>query len=153
MESVRTKLAYTVPKLTDYSTAALERATGECAAACAAEAAEVHNESELKVFRDRWIARFFQPEVIIHHFDPVILVCDRMAGGLERGIFAAAKLTQRQQQTDERKDASPATVPIFYIHSVQLFRDEGPSKRRVGLSFKYPLDPPSRRVPMIQSIP
>jgi phenylalanyl-tRNA synthetase alpha chain len=51
------KLAYTVPKLTDYSAAALERAAGECVGACAAEAAEVRNDGELKAFRDRWMAR------------------------------------------------------------------------------------------------
>ncbi len=50
-------MAYTVPKLTDYSAAALEKAAGECVAACAAEAAEVCNDAELKAFRDRWMAR------------------------------------------------------------------------------------------------
>ncbi len=50
-------MAYTVPKLTDYSAAALEKAAGECAGACAAEAAEVRSDAELKVFRDRWMAR------------------------------------------------------------------------------------------------
>ena len=52
-----TKLAYTVPKLTDYSAAALEKAAGECVAACFAEVAEVRNDLELKAFRDRWMAR------------------------------------------------------------------------------------------------
>ena len=50
-------MAYTVPKLTDYSAAALEKAAGECIAACAAEASEVRNDAELKAFRDRWMAR------------------------------------------------------------------------------------------------
>jgi len=50
-------VAYTVPKLTDYSAAALEKAAGECANACTAEAAEVRNDAELKAFRDRWMAR------------------------------------------------------------------------------------------------
>ncbi len=50
-------VAYTVPKLTDYSAAALEKAVGECIGACGAEAAEVHNDAELKSFRDRWVAR------------------------------------------------------------------------------------------------
>jgi phenylalanyl-tRNA synthetase alpha chain len=54
---VLTKLAYTVPKLTDYSAAALEKAAGECVAACAHEAAAVRSEWELKAFRDRWMAR------------------------------------------------------------------------------------------------
>ena len=57
MESVRTKLAYIVPKLTDYSAAALERAAGECVDACGDEAAGVRTEAELKAFRDRWMAR------------------------------------------------------------------------------------------------
>src|SRR5271166_5787267 len=50
-------MAYTVPKLTDYSAAALEKAAGECVAACTAEATEVRGEAELKAFRDRWMAR------------------------------------------------------------------------------------------------
>ncbi len=50
-------LSYTVPKLTDYSAAALEKAAGECVAVCAGEAAQVRNDPELKSFRDRWMAR------------------------------------------------------------------------------------------------
>src|SRR5579872_7380722 len=50
-------MAYTVPKLTDYSAAALERAAAECTAACQAEAAEVRSDAELKAFRDRWMGR------------------------------------------------------------------------------------------------
>ncbi len=50
-------MAYTVPKLTDYSAAALEKAAGECVGACTGEAAEVRNDAELKAFRDRWMAR------------------------------------------------------------------------------------------------
>jgi phenylalanyl-tRNA synthetase alpha chain len=50
-------VTYTVPKLTDYSEAALEKAAGECVAACTSEAAEVRNDAELKAFRDRWLAR------------------------------------------------------------------------------------------------
>jgi phenylalanyl-tRNA synthetase alpha chain len=50
-------VAYTVPKLTDYSAAALEKAADECVRACAGEAGEVHSEAELKAFRDRWMAR------------------------------------------------------------------------------------------------
>jgi phenylalanyl-tRNA synthetase alpha chain len=50
-------LAYTVPKLTDYSAAALKKASAECIRACQDEAGAVRNESELKAFRDRWLAR------------------------------------------------------------------------------------------------
>ncbi len=50
-------MAYTVPKLTDYSAEALEKAAGACIRACTDEAAEVRNEAELKAFRDRWMAR------------------------------------------------------------------------------------------------
>src|SRR5947208_3237775 len=50
-------MAYTVPKLTDYSAAALEKAAGECLRACETEAAAVQSEPEFKVFRDRWLAR------------------------------------------------------------------------------------------------
>ena len=50
-------VAYTVPKLTDYSAEALEKAAGACVDACAKETAEVRSEAELKAFRDRWLAR------------------------------------------------------------------------------------------------
>jgi phenylalanyl-tRNA synthetase alpha chain len=50
-------VAYTVTKLTDYSAAALEKAAGECIAACTAEGAEVRSEADLKTFRDRWMGR------------------------------------------------------------------------------------------------
>ena len=50
-------MAYTVPKLTDYSSEALKKAAGECIAACTSESAAVHNEGELKSFRNRWMAR------------------------------------------------------------------------------------------------
>src|SRR5579872_5098064 len=50
-------MPYTVPKLTDYSEAALALAAGECLDACKLEADAVHTETELKSFRDRWLAR------------------------------------------------------------------------------------------------
>ena len=50
-------MAYTVPKLTDYSTEALEKAFTECVSACLTDRAAVHNDAELKAFRDRWMAR------------------------------------------------------------------------------------------------
>jgi len=48
---------YTVPKLTDYSSAALEKAASELLAALEAEAAAVRSETDWKEFRDRWMAR------------------------------------------------------------------------------------------------
>ena len=50
-------MSYTVPKLTDYSSTALEKAAVECVGACNAEAAEVRSDADLKAFRDRWMAR------------------------------------------------------------------------------------------------
>ena len=50
-------LAYTVSKLTDYSAAALEKASAECVRACESESSSVRNDAELKAFRDRWMAR------------------------------------------------------------------------------------------------
>jgi len=50
-------VAYTIPKLKDYSAAALENAAAECMAACKAEGAQVRSDSDLKLFRDRWMAR------------------------------------------------------------------------------------------------
>ena len=50
-------MAYTVSKLTNYSEAALERASAELLSALGDEAAAVKNEAEWKTFRDRWMAR------------------------------------------------------------------------------------------------
>jgi phenylalanyl-tRNA synthetase alpha chain len=50
-------VVYTVPRLTDYSAAALEKAAGECIAACTAESGEIRSDVDLKAFRDRWMAR------------------------------------------------------------------------------------------------
>jgi len=50
-------MAYSVPKLTDYSAAALEKASGECIAACQEESTVVRSDADLKTFRDRWMAR------------------------------------------------------------------------------------------------
>jgi phenylalanyl-tRNA synthetase alpha chain len=55
--SVNYFVAYTVPKLTDYSAAALEKAVNDCADACAQEKTSVHSDADLKSFRDRWLAR------------------------------------------------------------------------------------------------
>src|SRR5271165_4953042 len=50
-------MSYTVPKLTDFSAAALDGAAAELLSALTEESKVVHNEAEWKVFRDRWIAR------------------------------------------------------------------------------------------------
>lgn len=50
-------MAYTVPKLTDYSPTVLEKAATECIVACQSEAAAVQSDADLKAFRDRWMAR------------------------------------------------------------------------------------------------
>ncbi len=50
-------MAYTVPKLEDYSLASLDKAVEELKAALYQEADAVSNESEWKEFRDRWMAR------------------------------------------------------------------------------------------------
>ena len=48
---------YSVPKLEDYSPAALDKAVQELTSALDAEAAAVQSEAEWKEFRDRWMAR------------------------------------------------------------------------------------------------
>ena len=50
-------MPYTVPRLTDYSPAALETAVRDLLSALDAEAAAVASESDWKAFRDRWMAR------------------------------------------------------------------------------------------------
>jgi phenylalanyl-tRNA synthetase alpha chain len=50
-------LAYTVPKLTDYSPEALEKASRELISALNAESKSINTEAEWKTFRDRWMAR------------------------------------------------------------------------------------------------
>src|SRR5580704_14069125 len=48
---------YTVPKLDDYSTAALDRAVADLFAALDAETTALHSEADWKEFRDRLMAR------------------------------------------------------------------------------------------------
>src|SRR5262250_1695013 len=50
-------MPYTVPKLEDYSPAALDNAVQELLTALGQEADAVGNENEWKGFRDRWMAR------------------------------------------------------------------------------------------------
>src|SRR5579863_4330915 len=50
-------MAYTVSKLTDYSASALKKSAEEWGGGCRAEAAQVHSEAKLKLFRDRWMGR------------------------------------------------------------------------------------------------
>jgi phenylalanyl-tRNA synthetase alpha chain len=50
-------VAYSVPKLKDFSAAALEKATKKLLTALDEEAAEVKTETDRKDFRDRWMAR------------------------------------------------------------------------------------------------
>jgi phenylalanyl-tRNA synthetase alpha chain len=48
---------YTVPKLTDYSPAALDKAAADLLSALEQEASRVSSEADWKTFRDRWMAR------------------------------------------------------------------------------------------------
>jgi phenylalanyl-tRNA synthetase alpha chain len=50
-------VAYTVPKLKDFSAAALQKAADKLLAALEKEAAEAKSEAEWKAFRDHWMAR------------------------------------------------------------------------------------------------
>src|SRR6516165_7720799 len=48
---------YTVPKLEDFSPAALDKAVADMLAALDAETAAIASEADWKAFRDRWLAR------------------------------------------------------------------------------------------------
>jgi phenylalanyl-tRNA synthetase alpha chain len=50
-------VAYTVPKLKDFSAAALEKATKKLLSALDEEGAAIKTEPDWKTFRDRWMAR------------------------------------------------------------------------------------------------
>jgi phenylalanyl-tRNA synthetase alpha chain len=50
-------MAYTVPKLKDFSAKALDKAAEKLLGALETEAKKIHNEDEWKLFRDRWMAR------------------------------------------------------------------------------------------------
>src|SRR5712691_3988461 len=50
-------VAYTVPKLKDFSPAALDKASEILLAALKKESADIKAESDWKQFRDRWLAR------------------------------------------------------------------------------------------------
>ena len=48
---------YTVPKLEDYSPAALDKAVADLFVALEAETGALNSETDWKNFRDRWLAR------------------------------------------------------------------------------------------------
>src|ERR1700693_1572388 len=50
-------MAYAVPKLEDFSPAALDTAARDLLAAVRQEAESIASESDYKIFRDRWMAR------------------------------------------------------------------------------------------------
>ena len=50
-------MAYTVPKLKDFSQAALDKAVDQAESALKDESAEIRSEADWKAFRDRWMAR------------------------------------------------------------------------------------------------
>jgi phenylalanyl-tRNA synthetase alpha chain len=50
-------VAYTVPKLTDYSSAALDAAVRDLLDACDEEGRGLHEIKDIKPYRDRWLAR------------------------------------------------------------------------------------------------
>ena len=50
-------MAYTVPKPTEYTAEALERAFTECVSACLVDSSDIGTDSDLKAFRDKWLAR------------------------------------------------------------------------------------------------
>ena len=50
-------MPYTVPKLSDFSAAALDGAVRELLSALEQESAAVGSENDWKAFRDRWMAR------------------------------------------------------------------------------------------------
>jgi len=54
---VKTNVAYSVPKLKDFSPAALDQAASELLSALAQESVEIGDADERKAFRDRWLAR------------------------------------------------------------------------------------------------
>ena len=56
-EGAKEAVAYTVPKLKDFSATALEKAAKKLLAALDEEAAAIKSEADWKTFRDRWMAR------------------------------------------------------------------------------------------------
>lgn len=101
-------MAYTVPKLKDYSPAALEKAAGECIAACQAEAAQVRNDADLKLFRGRWMAR---KNGILTQINDLWLKGAPKEAKREAGIRVnelKARITEVLEQQQSKK---------FYVHT------------------------------------
>jgi len=57
LKGIAQQMAYTVPKLTDFSNSALDSATSAVLSALEQDAATVDSENDWKAFRDRWMAR------------------------------------------------------------------------------------------------
>jgi phenylalanyl-tRNA synthetase alpha chain len=120
-------VAYTVPKLTDYSEAALIAAADELDSALNQEAARVQNESEWKVFRDRWMARKngILSQVRENWLKPapseskprVGLLFNDIGGRIEKGVARSKTLYEnrthfREGIEDYRKEADQVDITL-----------------------------------------
>ncbi len=129
-------MAYTVPKLADYSEAALALAAEACVDACKLEVDAVHTDAELKAFRDRWMAR---KNGILTQINDLWLkaapkeakrdcgaAVNKLKGEIE-GIVAGARISGgASAASDERVDISLPGIrrPVGAEHPVIKTRNE-----------------------------
>ena len=137
---------YTVPKLTDYSAAALDTASRDLLSALESESAAVNGENEWKLFRDRWLAR----KDGIAHADQRSLAEGRAERGqarrrsarqrTEEGTEVEAKVeasltrirAARSAQRTRRRIASTSPSPAFAVPSARNIPSSSTMNEIVG---------------------
>ena len=93
-------MAYTVPKLTDYSAAALERAATELLHAFSIEATAVKSDADWKTFRDRWMSR---KNGILTQVNDTWLKAAPKEAKREAGLQVNALRNQVEERVDKTK--------------------------------------------------
>ena len=110
-------MAYTVPKLTDYSAAALTQAAEECTRSCREEEAAIRNDDELKTFRDRWLGR---KNGILTQINEVWLKGAPKEAKREAGIRVNELKARIQELVEGAKVAGSASFHSSDIESVDI---------------------------------
>src|SRR5438874_6529529 len=87
----------------------------------------------LAPFADLWIIGLFQPLIIVHDLDAVIVIRDRVPGGLDAAPTAHPGQSEKRDQ--EANTIPPRRGPNLQMHN---FSDSGAklSKRLADDSFK-----------------
>src|SRR5256885_16909019 len=96
-------VAYTVPKLKDFSPAALDKAAERLLAPLKKESADIKTESDWKLFRDSWMARKNGALTLVNDLWPKVTPKENKRKTGQRG----------NQSKQQRAQTVPPSAPAF----------------------------------------